>query len=179
MLLVWQAQPLNCSRQRQPFYSLYVVSVRLRYLLRRLHSPEMSNLRPPAAEIRNHPKKFVYVHSAAGLLGSLAFGSSYRFFIWFNFSFRQNPSVVPFALNDCDGRLRVTANHDATSSYNRYLPRSAHTPFITALREPRLRCDHRQRCPCVNRGLNAMSYRFYKTDNEGEASCLQSQRTPR
>jgi hypothetical protein len=71
-------------------------------------------------------------------------------------------------LDDCDSRLRVTANHDATGSYNGCLPRSAHAPFITVLREPRLRCDHRQRYPCVNRGLNTMSYRFYKTDNEGE-----------
>src|SRR5215469_5183242 len=142
MLLVWQAQPLNCSRQRQPFYSPYVVSDRLSCLPRRLHSPEVSNLRPTAAEIRNHPKKFVYVHSAASLFGSLAFGSSYRFFIWFDFAFRQNPSVVPLALNDRDGRLRVTADHDATSSYSGCLSRAAHTPFITALRGPRLRCDH-------------------------------------
>src|SRR5262249_43404977 len=126
---VRQTQPLNCSAQRQPLYRLYVVSDRLGCLPRRLHSPEMSDLRTTAVEIRNHSKKFVDVHSTASLLGSLAFGSGYRFFIWLDFAFRQNPSVVPFALNDCDGRLRATANNNATSSYNGCLPRSTHNPL--------------------------------------------------
>jgi len=74
-----------------------------------MHPPEMSNLRATATEVGNHSKKFVYVYDATSLLNSLAFGSEYQFFLWFDLTFRQDPGIVSFALDDCDSCLGATA----------------------------------------------------------------------
>ena len=123
---------INLSRLPQLFNSLdpspflerdldrdaedYIVGQRLSCVPGRMHPPEMSNLRATAAEVGNRSKKFVNVYAATSLLNGFAFGGDYQFFLCFDLTFRQNPCIVSFALDDCDSCLGVTANQ-----YNRPL----------------------------------------------------------
>jgi hypothetical protein len=118
------------------------------------------------------------VYGATSLLNSLAFGGNYRFFPWFDLAFRQNPSIVSFALDDCDSCLGVTANHDTTGRYNGCSFRSAHAPHYnrtTCITPQPVNIENNVLCESrISHAARSRVTQFLQSDNQAEIIGSQS-----